>query len=78
MEIITDAAAIAVIVGLVQAIKNFGLELRYAPLLSVFLGLGSAFLFPEATLGLTIFRGLVIGLSASGLYSGVKTTVAMK
>lgn len=76
MNIITDAATIAVVVGLVQVIKNLGVSSRYAPLCSVVLGVLGALLVPEASLGLTVFHGLVLGLSASGLYSGVSATVA--
>jgi hypothetical protein len=34
------------------------------------IGVASSFLFPAATIGTTVFTGLVVGLSASGLYSG--------
>lgn len=67
----------AIIVGLVQAIKGAtNMPARYAPLLSVSLGmlLGMAyFLGGEVDSWLTaVVLGIVAGLSASGLYSGAK------
>ncbi len=69
-------ALVPVIVGLVQAIKmaNYFAD-RYFPLISIGLGIGLSFIFPSISIGFTILVGIVIGLMASGLYSGVKTTV---
>lgn len=66
---------IPVIVALVTVAKATGLPTRIASLTSLVLGLALSFLIPAATLPLTILAGLVIGLTASGAYSGVKSTV---
>jgi len=76
MDLITDVASIAVVIGLVEVFKQIGLTNRFAPLASVILGIVAAFLTPTETIGLTIFHGIVLGLSASGLYSGSKATVS--
>lgn len=66
---------VAVIVGLVQVAKKTGLQTRYAPLLAIVLGVGSSFLVGEhASVGMLVFAGLVHGLTAAGLYSGVKAS----
>lgn len=64
-------AAIPVIVGLVQVIKGIGLPSKYAPIASIALGVGVL-----AIVGLTwqayLIQGIIVGLSAAGLYSGGK------
>lgn len=69
--------AIAVVAGVVEAIKQgFAINSRYAPVISIVLGLGTSFLFAEGLiLGEVIVTGVIIGLSASGLYSGGKTVL---
>lgn len=63
--------AIPVITALVKGIKGLGLSSKYAFLVSVLLGVvGFYFMGDQDTVG-NIFTGVVAGLSASGLYSGV-------
>lgn len=61
------AIYIGLTTALVELIKRLGLNSRFAPVLSLLIGLGFAF-YAKADL----VSGLVIGLSASGLYSGQK------
>lgn len=70
-----NVATIPVVIGLVSTLKIAFMADRYAPLASLVLGIAGAFVFPATTIPLTILAGLVIGLSASGLYSGTKATV---
>ncbi len=70
-----NLATIPVVIGLVSTLKMAFMTDKYAPLASIALGIGGAFVFPAATIPLTILAGIVIGLSASGLYSGTKATV---
>lgn len=72
---LTLAAVIPVAVGLVELAKASGLPSKFAPLASLFFAIGGSFVFPQETLVLTVFAGLVLGLSASGLYSGSKAVV---
>lgn len=73
---LTLAVITAVIVGLVQVAKGAGLPTRFAPLLSVVLGVGGLIVLTMfKPIAEVIFAGLVVGLTACGLYSGVKTTV---
>lgn len=68
--------AVPLIMAIVQAVKTAGMSHRWAPLLSIGLGLvGFYFLLPGADTASSLFEGLVAGLTASGLYSGAKTTV---
>lgn len=61
------AIVLPVVIGLVEAIKRAGLSSRYSPIVSILLGVVLMYLF-----GGDIWEGLLAGLSASGLYSGVK------
>jgi hypothetical protein len=69
----------AIIVGLCQAMKAAGVPSKFIPLISVFIGVtGAIFLIPYsdgAGLANTVVQGIIIGLSAVGLYSGVKSTI---
>lgn len=64
------AVVVALVLGVVQVFKSFGLPSKYAPLVSILLGvlatLGLAYFEPTVRV---IFTGLAIGLSASGLFS---------
>ena len=68
---------VAVVIGLVEAAKRIGVPEKFAPLVSLILGLGLSFLGFVANPDLvsTIVGGIIIGLSAVGLYSGTKNIV---
>lgn len=63
-----------IIIGLVQVIKGLGMDSKFAPAVSVLLGLGFSFLVGGPVLTVVV-GGLVCGLTASGLYSGSKATL---
>lgn len=76
MDFVTDnIALIPVVTGIVEVAKRFGLPTHWAPLVSLALGIVSGFvyLYPGEP-AQAVLAGVVIGLSASGLYSGVKNT----
>lgn len=69
----------AIVVGFVECAKMAGLNTRYAPLLAILVSVGAIFLYSfleKMPLNwVMVQNGLIAGLSAVGLYSGVKTTV---
>lgn len=73
---ITLAVITAVVIGLVQVFKGLGLPAKWCPLAAIACGV-------LATLGLSLFEanfsvimtGIIIGLTAVGLYSGTRATV---
>lgn len=74
MEISTTfLVLIPVILGVVQAFKMVGLDTKFAPLVSIGLGVLGAFVLDGFT-GMAVLGGIVAGLSSCGLYSGAKTT----
>jgi hypothetical protein len=71
------AAAVPVIVALTQMIKMTGLlPEKYAPFASIGFGILIAFLLAHDTgdISANILSGILFGLAASGLYSGVQAT----
>lgn len=70
-----EIIAIALILSLVQVAKGLGLPTKLAPVLAIVLGLALALGF-NGILRDNIIAGLIWGLSASGLWSGTKSTVA--
>lgn len=76
--VLSGTAIIPIIVALVQMFKmTTWIQDRFAPFLSVALGIVLAFLFGEDfghDWSNIIFTGIIYGLSSSGLYSGIKTT----
>ena len=76
---ISAAAVVPVILAITQAIKMAtGDRLRkWAPIISLALGVAASFLFNhdhDMTMGDQLMSGIIYGLSASGLYSGTKST----
>ena len=78
--LLAPAGQVALIIGLAQLAKNLGLKTKLIPLLDVILGLMSGVLVYgiEANYGITkgIMLGLAIGLSACGLFSGIKNVMS--
>lgn len=63
---------IAVVVGLSQIAKTIGLQTKYVPLLNLTLGIVRGVLFLGGDIKTNVFQGIIIGLSASGLFDHTK------
>jgi len=70
-----DIAVVPLIIGLVQLAKRAGLKAKYSPFVAVLLGVIFGVFYFSDSIKEGILIGLVIGLSASGLYSGSKNVV---
>lgn len=70
-----DVMLIPLIIGLVQVLKTLGLRKKFLPLASVIFGIagGVFYVYPDDLKG-GIIVGIMLGLSASGLYSGTKNS----
>lgn len=77
--LITPAAQIALIIGIAEVIKRLGLPKRWIPLIDLILGLISGICVYGLHLNYDIVEsiviGLAMGLSACGLFSGVKNVI---
>ncbi|EKS8364095.1 MULTISPECIES: holin [Bacillus] len=66
------AVIIGIVVGLSQIIKTIGLQTKYVPLLNLTLGIVLGVLFLDGDIKTNVFQGIIIGLSASGLFDHTK------
>lgn len=78
MELITTLATVPAILALVTLAKDLGLPSKLAPVVAIVLGMVLS-LFDAVTSGLSLDQqnlmvilgtGIILGLSASGLYDG--------
>ncbi|HDR7785209.1 holin [Bacillus cereus] len=65
-------AMIGVVVGLSQIAKTNGLQTKYIPILNLTLGIVLGVLFLSQDIKMNILQGMIIGLSASGLFDHTK------
>ncbi|MFB6649341.1 holin [Bacillus toyonensis] len=63
---------IGVVVGLSQIAKTVGMQIKYVPLLNLTLGITLGVLFLSQDIKTNVFQGIIIGLSASGLFDHTK------
>lgn len=74
--LLTPVVQIALIMGIAEIIKKLGLDHKYIPLVDLALGLIAGLVVYTAHLHFSPVEGIVIGvalgLSACGLFSGVK------
>ena len=69
-------ALVPVIVAMIELLKRVGVPKKYSPLIALALGITCGFYYlapgePQKA----VFLGIVIGLSAIGLFSGTKNTM---
>ncbi|MGE5396392.1 MAG: hypothetical protein ACM3MK_02510 [Chitinophagales bacterium] len=71
---------IPVINGLVEVAKRAGLNNRYCPIVAIVLGLmaGIGLRDPAQNIAIGILEGLILGLSAVGMYSGARNVLQTK
>ena len=72
MEIVSAGSVLAAVMGITQAIKMLGLPSRFAPISSIAVGIAFAMFFLKSSSPETVFAGVVMGLTVSGLWSGSK------
>ena len=71
--LLTPTAQVTLIIALAEVSKKLGLNTRFVPLIDLALGLLSGlFIYSNLDLVQRIVVGLALGLSACGLFSGIK------
>jgi hypothetical protein len=76
---INAVVIVPIIIALTQAVKLTGfVKDHFAPLLSIGIGILIAWIanYTTPNWGGTVLSGAIYGLMASGLYSGVRTTIS--
>ena len=69
---IETSIGLAVVIALAELIKRMGFNTKYIPLVNLVLGVLFSAVYSGFDFKAAIFNGIVIGLTASGMYSGVK------
>ncbi len=70
---------VGITIGLTEAVKRVGVKKRFLPLVSLVFGIGLVFLSsPVLSIGESIIAGIMVGLSAAGLFDIGRKTVAGK
>jgi len=75
--IIETSAIIAVIVGISEAVKHAGFPHKWVPLLNIALGVAAMLFLNQDVPAINAWNGILMGLTACGLYSGVKNMSEM-
>lgn len=74
--LLTPVVQVAIIVGIAELLKKTGLDNRWIPLFDLSLGIGIGIGIYGIAYGYGIVEGIVLGtalgLSACGLFSGIK------
>lgn len=74
--LLTPVAQIALIIGIAEMMKRLGIASKFIPLIDLGLGLVSGICIYGLSMGYgiaeSIVLGIALGLSACGLFSGVK------
>lgn len=63
-----------VVIGIVQALKALRIPDRFSPAVTLAVGIGSSILWFDGPWRATTLTGVVVGLSAAGLYSGITSS----
>jgi len=70
-----SAGLIPVVLAITEVIKRLGVATKWIPLIALVLGVLTVWAV-DIDGGARVLEGIVVGLSAAGLYSGTKATIA--
>lgn len=81
IDLIFNAAVVGfltpIVIGLVEVVKRWADNSKIAPVLSIIFGIALYWLVvPHVAVGEFVIGGIIIGLMASGLYSGGKSLIS--
>ncbi len=73
---LNETVVIPIIMSIVEMVKGLGLPSKFSAVVAVIVGalIGVFFVEPQC-IKTGLFKGIVYGLTASGLYSGTKNTI---
>lgn len=70
---IETSVMVGVVIALAQVVKQLELmPVKFIPLADLFFGVALCLLYPQGDLKTALFKGVVVGLTASGLFSSGK------
>lgn len=80
--LVTPVVQIALIMGLAEVLKKMGMPKKYIPMFDLVFGIVASIIIYSIGMGYTIIEGIVLGtalgLSACGLFSGIKNVLGGK
>lgn len=68
-------ALVPVVMAITQGIKVYLVDSKWAFISSLVVGVALSFLVPAPSVTATILQGVLMGLSASAVFTGVRATV---
>ncbi|MHB1394518.1 MAG: hypothetical protein ACYCYE_15885 [Clostridia bacterium] len=73
---LNETVVIPIIMSIVEMAKGLGLPSKFSAVVAVIVGalIGVFFVEPQS-IKMGLFKGILYGLTASGLYSGTKNTI---
>lgn len=78
-SLFTPASQIMIIMGMAEVLKKLGVSNKYIPVADLIMGIASGLIVFDFAFGYNIAESLTIGvamgLSACGLFSGIKNTL---
>lgn len=78
----TPVAQVGLICGIAEVFKKFGIDKKWIPIIDIIFGIISGLCVYTGAQGYTITEGVVLGialgLSACGLFSGIKNVLGEK
>ncbi len=77
MDYTPIAMVVILVIAICEAVKTAGVNSRWIPLLSVILAIAGAYFFDGASF-LSTVAGVIVGLSTTGGYRLIKTTLLNK
>ena len=80
--LLTPTAQVALIIGIAELLKKVGIPTRFIPLIDLGLGVASGIcvygLMLDYDIAYGALVGIALGLSACGLFSGIKNVIGDK
>ncbi len=78
-SLLTPTSQVVIIMGLAEVLKRLGVASKYIPIADLIMGICSGLIVFDFAYGYNIAEslaiGIAMGLSACGLFSGIKNTL---
>jgi len=72
---IVDGVMVAVVMAFAEALKRMGFPSKFIPAVNIIAGILASFVWDRSDWVTAVFTGVVVGLTASGAYSGTKNII---
>lgn len=73
-----EVVIIAIVIGITQVAKQLGMPNRFSPVLAIICGIGIAFVATMGGFWEVVLQGVIVGLTAAGLWDLGKVSILGK